>query len=157
MNPIYPTLPNLLGTDQEGHEITLEKLHGKKFILYVYPKDNTAGCTAEACSLRDAYEDIHDAGYTVIGVSKDSAASHQKFITKHSLPFPLIADTELRLLQALNAWGEKKLYGKTYMGALRTTFIVDEEGHIEKVFYPKEIKTKIHAQQILDYLKTNKV
>lgn len=146
-------LPEVLGLDQNGQEITLSSLTGKKLVLYAYPKDNTSGCTAEACSLRDHYDELQQAGYVVIGVSKDSAASHQKFIDKQQLPFPLIADTETTLLQQVGAWGEKSMYGKKFMGILRTTYLVNEQGVIEKIFTPKEIKTKIHAEQILDYIK----
>ena len=146
--------PEVLGLDQNGQEITLSSLAGKKLVLYAYPKDNTSGCTAEACSLRDHYDELQQAGYVVIGVSKDSAASHQKFIDKQQLPFPLIADTETTLLQQVGAWGEKSMYGKKFMGILRTTYLVNEQGVAEKVFTPKEIKTKIHAEQILDYIKS---
>ena len=145
-------MPEVLGLDQNGQEITLSSLAGKKLVLYAYPKDNTSGCTAEACSLRDHYDELQQAGYVVIGVSKDSAASHQKFIDKQQLPFPLIADTETTLLQQVGAWGEKSMYGKKFMGILRTTYLVNEQGVIEKIFTPKEIKTKIHAEQILDYI-----
>ena len=147
-------LPEVLGLDQNGQEITLSSLAGKKLVLYAYPKDNTSGCTAEACSLRDHYDELQQAGYVVIGVSKDSAARHQKFIDKQQLPFPLIADTETTLLQQVGAWGEKSMYGKKFMGILRTTYLVNEQGVVEKVFTPKEIKTKIHAEQILDYIKS---
>ena len=147
-------LPEVLGLDQNGQEITLSSLAGKKLVLYAYPKDNTSGCTAEACSLRDHYDELQQAGYVVIGVSKDSAASHQKFIDKQQLPFPLIADTETTLLQQVGAWGEKSMYGKKFMVILRTTYLVNEQGVVEKVFTPKEIKTKIHAEQILDYIKS---
>ena len=146
-------LPEILGINEKGEQVTRESLAGKKVVLYVYPKDNTSGCTAEACSLKDHYQELSDKGYIVIGVSKDSAASHQKFIDKYSLPFPLIADVDTTLLQQLGAWGEKSMCGKKYMGALRTTYLIDENGTIEKIFTPKEIKTKIHAEQILDYLK----
>ncbi|MCH5175343.1 MAG: thioredoxin-dependent thiol peroxidase [Prevotellaceae bacterium] len=146
-------LPEVLGTDENGKEITLSQFKGKKIIVYAYPKDNTSGCTAEACSLKERYADLQEAGYAVIGVSKDSAASHQKFIEKHELPFPLIADTDKSLLQALGAWGEKTMYGKKVEGTLRTTYLVNEDGIVEKIFTPKEIKTKIHAEQILDYIK----
>ena len=146
-------LPEILGLNEKGEQVTRESLAGKKVVLYVYPKDNTSGCTAEACSLKDHYQELSDKGYVVIGVSKDSAASHQKFIDKYSLPFPLIADVDTILLQQLGAWGEKSMCGKKYMGALRTTYLIDENGTIEKIFTPKEIKTKIHAEQILDYLK----
>ena len=146
-------LPEILGLNEKGEQVTRESLAGKKVVLYVYPKDNTSGCTAEACSLKDHYQELSDKGYIVIGVSKDSAASHQKFIDKYSLPFPLIADVDTTLLQQLGAWREKSMCGKKYMGALRTTYLIDESGTIEKIFTPKEIKTKIHAEQILDYLK----
>ena len=146
-------LPEVLGLNEKGEQVTRESLAGKKVVLYVYPKDNTSGCTAEACSLKDHYQELSDEGYIVIGVSKDSAASHQKFIDKYSLPFPLIADVDTTLLQQLGAWGEKSMCGKKYMGALRTTYLIDENGTIGKIFTPKEIKTKIHAEQILDYLK----
>ena len=143
-------MPSTLGLDQNGNEITLASLAGKKVILYAYPKDNTSGCTAEACSLKDHYDELQQAGYAVIGVSKDSAASHQKFIEKYSLPFPLIADTTL--LQQLGAWGEKTMCGRKCMGTLRTTWLLNEQGEVEKIFTPKEIKTKIHAEQILEYI-----
>jgi peroxiredoxin Q/BCP len=119
-------------------------------VLYFYPKDNTSGCTAEACSLRDHYEVLQGAGYEVVGVSKDSAASHQKFKEKHELPFPLIADVDHTLLEAMGAWGEKNMYGKKTMGTIRTTFIINEEGIIEQIFTGKQIKTKEHATQILE-------
>ena len=146
-------MPDVLGVNEKGEEITLAQFAGKKVIVYAYPKDNTSGCTAEACSLKERYSDLQAAGYAVVGVSKDSATSHQKFIEKHDLPFPLIADTDKSLLQALGAWGEKTMYGKKVEGTLRTTYLVNEEGVIEKIFTPKEIKTKIHAEQILDYIK----
>lgn len=141
--------PEVLGTDENGKEIKLSDFKGKKLALYFYPKDNTSGCTAEACSLRDGYEELQKAGYEIVGVSKDSAKSHQNFIAKQNLPFSLIADTETTLQQQFGVWAEKKLYGKTYMGTLRTTFIIDENGVIEKIFGPKEVKTKDHANQIL--------
>ena len=142
-------VPDLLGTDQAGKEVRMSDYQGKKVALYFYPKDNTSGCTAEACSLRDGYEALQAKGYEVIGVSKDSAKSHQGFIQKQSLPFRLIADTETTLQQTFGVWAEKKLYGRTYMGTLRTTFIIDEQGVVTHIFGPKEVKTKEHAQQIL--------
>lgn len=141
--------PEFLGLDENGKEIKLSDYRGKKIVLYFYPKDNTSGCTAEACSLRDGYEELRKAGYEIIGVSVDSAASHQKFIAKYELPFTLIADTDKKLVEEFGVWGEKKMYGRTYMGTLRTTFIINEEGIIERIIGPKEIKTKEHAQQIL--------
>lgn len=146
-------LPDVLGLNEKGEEITSSSLKGKKVILYAYPKDNTSGCTAEACSLKEHYEELQQAGYVVIGVSKDSAASHQKFIEKFDLPFPLIADTDTTLLQTLGAWGEKVACGRRTVGTLRTTFLVNEEGIVERIFQPKEIKTKIHAEQLLSAIK----
>ena len=140
---------DLLGTDQEGKEVRMSDYQGKKVALYFYPKDNTSGCTAEACSLRDGYEALQAKGYEIIGVSKDSAKSHQGFIQKQNLPFRLIADTETTLQQTFGVWAEKKLYGRTYMGTLRMTFIIDEQGVVTHIFGPKEVKTKEHAQQIL--------
>ncbi len=141
--------PEVLGINQDGKEILLSEFAGKKLALYFYPKDNTSGCTAQACSLRDGYADLKAAGYEVVGVSTDSTKSHQGFIAKQSLPFQLIADTEKTLSEIFGAWGEKKLYGKAYMGMFRTTFIIDENGVIERIISPKEVKTKEHATQIL--------
>lgn len=142
--------PEFLGLSEKGEEIRLSNYKGRKVVLYFYPKDNTSGCTAQACSLRDGYAALRDAGYEVIGVSVDSAASHQKFIDKNSLPFTLIADTDKNLVEQFEVWGEKKMYGRAYMGTLRTTFIIDENGVIERIITPKEIKTKEHVQQILN-------
>ena len=142
--------PEILGKDEQGRDIRLSDYRGRKLVLYFYPKDNTSGCTAEACSLRDRYAELQGAGYEVVGVSKDGAASHQRFKEKHELPFPLIADVDKKLMEAMGAWGEKKMYGKTVMGTIRTTFVINEEGVIEKIFSGKQIKTKEHAQQILD-------
>ena len=142
--------PEVLGLDQNGKEIRLSDFKGKKLALYFYPKDNTSGCTAEACSLRDGYENLRKAGYEVIGVSKDSARSHQGFIAKQELPFSLIADTDTTLQQQFGVWAEKKLYGRSYMGTLRTTFIIDEEGIVTRIISPKEVKTNDHANQILN-------
>ena len=139
---------DLLGLDQEGKEVRLSQYAGKKIALYFYPKDNTSGCTAEACSLRDGYEQLLAAGYEIIGVSKDSAKSHQGFIAKHSLPFRLIADTDTSLQQLFGVWAEKKLYGRTYMGTLRQTFIIDaDNATIERVI--EKVKTSDSANQIL--------
>ena len=141
--------PEILGRDQNGKEIKLSDFAGRKLVLYFYPKDSTSGCTAEACSLRDNYAELRRQGYEVVGVSIQDEASHQKFIEKNQLPFSLIADTDKTLVQQMGVWGEKSMYGRKYFGTLRTTFIINEEGIIERVFLPKEIKTKIHAEQIL--------
>lgn len=146
-------LPEVLGKDQDGKEIRTADYAGKKFILYTYPKDNTSGCTAEACSLRDHRSELLELGYEIVGVSKDSEASHRKFIEKHELNFPLIADTDTTLLQQLGAWGEKTMYGKKTVGTLRTTYLIDENGCIADIFLPKQIKTKEHAEQIIARLK----
>ena len=142
--------PEVLGINQDGKEIRLSDYQGKKLVLYFYPKDNTSGCTAEACSLRDNYAELRKQGYEVIGVSVDSEASHRKFIEKYELPFPLIADTDKKLVETMGVWGEKSMYGRKYMGTFRTTFLINEEGIIERIFLPKEIKTKTHGEQILE-------
>lgn len=145
--------PEVLGIDENGKEILLSHYQGKKLVLYFYPKDNTSGCTAEACSLRDNYAVLRKQGYEVIGVSVDSEASHRKFIDKYELPFPLIADTDKKLVEAMGVWGEKSMYGRKYMGTFRTTFLINEAGIIERIFLPKEIKTKTHGEQILAAMK----
>ena len=142
--------PEILGKDENGKEIRLSDYKGQKLVLYFYPKDNTSGCTAEACSLRDNYSELRNAGYAVVGVSVDDEKSHQKFIAKNELPFPLIADTDKTLVEQFGVWGEKSMYGRKYFGTIRTTFIIDENGIIEKIIGPKQIKTKIHASQILE-------
>lgn len=142
--------PELLGRDQNGNELKLSDFAGKKLVLYFYPKDMTPGCTNEACNLRDNYERFLDMGYAVVGVSVDDENKHQKFIEKHSLPFPLIADTNHKLVEAFGVWGEKKMYGRTYMGVFRTTFVISEAGIVERIIGPKEIKVKDHAKQILE-------
>lgn len=139
--------PSFLSKDQNGNQISLEGFRGKKIILYFYPKDNTPGCTAEACSLRDGYNDLTEAGFAVVGVSPDSEKSHQNFSNKYDLQFHLIADTEKELLKKYGAWGEKQMYGKTYEGVIRTTFVISEDGVIEHVI-PK-VNTKEHAAQII--------
>ncbi len=142
--------PEILGKDEQGRDIRLSDYRGRKLVLYFYPKDNTSGCTAEACSLRDHYGELQAAGYEVVGVSKDSAASHLKFKEKHALPFPLIADVDHTLLKAMGAWGEKTMYGKKVTGTIRTTFVINEEGIIEQIMQGKQINTKEHAGQILN-------
>lgn len=142
-------LPEILGKDQDGKEIKLSDFAGKKLVLYAYPKDSTPGCTSEACDLRDNYERFLAQGYAIVGVSIQDEKSHKRFIEKYQLPFPLIADTEQQLVNELGIFGEKKMCGRTYMGTFRTTFITDENGIVQRIFTPKEIKVKEHARQIL--------
>ena len=139
--------PYFEGPDQDGNIIRLSDFTGRRLVLYFYPKDSTPGCTAEACDLRDNYERFLSQGYAVVGVSKDSAASHRKFIEKYSLPFPLISDPETVILQAYEAWGEKKNYGKVSMGTLRKTYVIDESGIITDII--SKVDTKNHTAQIL--------
>lgn len=138
-----------MGKDQDGKEIRLSDFAGKKLVLYAYPKDSTPGCTSEACDLRDNYERFLAQGYAIVGVSIQDEKSHKRFIEKYQLPFPLIADTEQQLVNELGIFGEKKMCGRTYMGTFRTTFITDENGIVQRIFTPKEIKVKEHARQIL--------
>ena len=140
-------MPEFEVMDQDGKMVKSEDLIGKKTIIYFYPKDNTSGCTAEACSLRDNYQALQAKGYNVVGVSKDSIASHKKFADKYELPFTLLADTSTQLLQTFGAWGEKKMYGKTVMGTIRKTFIFDENGILTEII--EKVDTKNHAGQIL--------
>lgn len=142
-------VPDLLGLDQDGQEVRLSQYPGKRIILYFYPKDNTSGCTAQACSLRDGYSELREAGYEIIGVSRDSAKSHQGFREKYSLPFRLIADTDVQLNELFGTWIEKSMYGRKYMGTERTTFVIDTDHRIERILRGKEVKTKEHAIQIL--------
>ena len=144
-------VPDLLGTDQDGREVRRSDYPGRKIILYFYPKDNTSGCTAQACSLRDGYSELRAAGYEIIGVSRDSAKSHQKFIPQHELPFRLIVDSDVQLNELFGTWIEKSMYGRKYMGTERTTFVIDEAGRIERILRGKEISTKEHAQQLLQH------
>jgi peroxiredoxin Q/BCP len=146
-------IPEILGKDQNGKEIKASDYKGRKIVLYSYPKASTPGCTAEACSLQAHKTELQAAGYEIIGVSKDKEAAQKKFADAQGLDFPLIADTDTTLLQTLGCWGEKVACGRRTIGTLRTTYLVNEEGIIEKIFTPKEIKTKIHAEQILDYIK----
>ena len=141
--------PEILGINEKGEEIRLSDYKGKKIVLYFYPKDMTSGCTAQACNQRANYADLRKDGYEVIGVSVDSEKSHQKFIEKNNLPFTLIADTDKKLVEQFGVWGEKSMYGRKYMGTFRTTFIINEEGIVERIITPKEVKTKDHAAQIL--------
>ena len=146
-------IPEILGIDQDGREIKRSDYQGGKLILYSYPKANTSGCTAEACSLQAHKAELEAAGYAIVGVSKDKQALQKKFADAQGLEFPLIADTETTLLQQLGCWGEKVACGHRTIGILRTTYLVNEQGIIEKIFTPKEIKTKIHAEQILEYIR----
>ena len=141
--------PELLGYDENGEAVRLSDFASKKLVLYFYPKDLTSGCTAEACNLRDNLSTLNESGYAVVGVSVDDAKSHQKFIAKHELPFHLIADTDKSLVEQFGVWGEKSMYGRKYFGTFRTTFIINEEGVVERIIGPKKIKTKDHANQIL--------
>jgi len=140
--------PQFEGKDQNGNTIRLSDFTGKKLVLYFYPKDDTPGCTKEACNLRDNYQALKDQGIEIIGVSADTESKHQKFIEKYVLPFPLIADTEKEIIQAFGVWGEKKFLGKTYDGIHRITFVMDENGNVLKRF--DKVKTADHAAQILE-------
>lgn len=142
--------PEFTGKDQNGNTLSLNDYKGKKLIVFFYPKDNTPGCTAEACNLRDNYELLQSKGFELLGVSADSEKKHQNFIEKHSLPFPLIADTEKEMINAFGVWGPKKFMGKEYDGIHRTTFLIDEEGKVSHIF--KKVKTKAHTEQILEEL-----
>ena len=139
--------PEFEGVNQNGEPVKLSDFKGKKVVLYFYPKDNTPGCTAQACNLRDNYDELLKAGYEVIGVSKDSVKSHQKFIEKQELPFILIADENISIHEKYGVWQEKSMYGKKYMGTVRTTFIIDEKGNVEDII--KKVKTKDHTAQIM--------
>ena len=140
-------IPEFQVRDQDGNTVTQKDFEGKRIVLYFYPKDSTPGCTAEACNLRDNYAALRAAGYEIYGVSKDSIASHGRFIEKNSLPFTLLSDPSTEMLQAFGAWGEKKLYGKVSMGTLRKTFIIAADGTIERII--DKVDTKNHTEQIL--------
>jgi len=145
--------PNFSAKDQNGETITLDQFKGKKLVLYFYPKDDTPGCTAEACNLRDNYDALLEKGIQVVGVSADSESKHQKFIDKYSLPFPLIADTEKEVINAFGVWGEKKFMGKVYDGIHRITYVIDEDGTVIKRF--DKVRTKEHTEEILEALNMN--
>lgn len=147
MLKIGDKMPHFEVVDQDGKIVTSNDLIGRKTIIYFYPKDNTSGCTAEACNLKDNYEALIAKGYNVVGVSKDSAASHRKFIDKYELPFTLLADTTTDMQQTFGVWAEKSLYGRKYMGTLRQTFIFDEQGILTEII--EKVDTKNHAEQIL--------
>ena len=148
MLKIGDRMPDFEVVDQDGNQVSSKDFIGKKTVVYFYPKDNTSGCTAEACSIRDNFEALIAKGYNVVGVSKDSAASHRKFIEKYDLPFTLLSDTSTLMLQAFGAWGEKKMYGKTVLGTIRRTFIFSEDGILERII--EKVDTKNHADQILN-------
>jgi len=139
--------PDFAGLNQNGEQVSLSGFKGKKLILYFYPKDNTPGCTAESCNLNDNYNMWLSKGYEVVGISPDSVASHKKFADKFGFGFNLIADTDTKILQAYGVWGEKSMYGKKYMGVLRTTFVINEKGIIEEIF--EKVDTKNHTDQII--------
>ena len=151
MKKVGEVVTGSLGIDQTGTEISWDELKGSKVMLYFYPKDDTPGCTAQACNLRDEYSALQRKGVKVIGVSADTEEKHQKFIEKYQLPFPLIADTEKKLIQEFGVWGPKKFMGKEYDGIHRTTFIISEDGVVESVI--EKVKTKEHSKQILEFLK----
>ncbi len=139
--------PAFTAKDQDGNKVSLKDFAGKKVVLYFYPEDSTPTCTVQACNLRDNMGILNSHGFTVLGVSPDDEASHKKFIEKQSLPFTLLADPEHKIIEKYGVWGEKNMYGKKYMGLLRTTFIIDENGVIKKIF--KKPKSKEHAQEII--------
>jgi thioredoxin-dependent peroxiredoxin len=140
--------PQFSGKDQDGRTLSLDDFREKKLVLYFYPKDNTPGCTTEACNLRDNHSDLLSKGYAVVGISADSSKSHQNFIAKFSLPFPLIADEDKTIIKAYDAWGEKKMYGKAYEGILRKTYVISENGIIEKII--EKVKINEHSRQIFE-------
>ncbi|MFO7369190.1 MAG: thioredoxin-dependent thiol peroxidase [Bacteroidales bacterium] len=145
--------PVFKGKDQDGKWVSLEDFKGKKVVLYFYPKDDTPGCTAEACNLRDNYSDLLSRGFAIVGVSPDDEKSHTRFRSKYNLPFSLISDPDKSILQAYDAWGEKNMYGKKTMGVLRSTYVIDESGNILKII--RKVKTDDHTQQIMDELGIN--
>lgn len=142
------TAPAFKTRDASGETVSLKDLRGQKVVLYFYPKDDTPGCTKEACSFRDAFAKFKKNGITVLGVSPDSEASHKKFVTKYKLPFTLLADTDRSIAEAYGVWGEKKFMGRTYMGVHRKTFLIDEKGKIKKVF--EKVKPEDHASEVLE-------
>jgi len=140
--------PKFSAPDQDGNIVSLDQFKGKKIVLYFYPKDDTPGCTAEACDLRDNYEKFMERGYVILGVSPDGQESHRKFIDKYKLPFRLLSDVDKKILNQYHAWGEKKMYGRTYEGVLRKTYIISEEGTIENII--EKVQTKQHSSQIFE-------
>ena len=148
MLEVADRVPDYLGVDEEGNKVFLSQFGDRKVVIYFYPKDSTPGCTAEACSLRDGMDELLSAGYAVVGVSADSAASHKRFKEKQSLNFPLIVDADRALIESFGVWGQKKMAGRSYMGIIRTTFVVSSDGIVERVI--KKVDTKNAARQILD-------
>jgi peroxiredoxin Q/BCP len=146
--------PDFSAKDQQGNTVSLDQFKGKTVVLYFYPKDDTPGCTAEACNFRDNYQGLTTQGIVVLGVSTDDEKSHEKFVNKHSLPFTLLADTEKKIVEDYGVWGEKNMYGKKYMGTNRTTFIIDENGVIAHII--KKVDTKNSTAQVLELLSTAK-
>ena len=142
--------PHIISTDHAGNKFDLKDYSGNRIVLFFYPKDNTPGCTAEACSLRDNYDLLKKKGFLIFGVSPDTVKSHHRFIEKHNLPFPLIMDENKEIMESYGVWGEKKLYGRSYMGVIRTTFIISCDGLIEKII--EKVNTKSHGEQILNEL-----
>jgi thioredoxin-dependent peroxiredoxin len=142
--------PDFSSNDQEGNPVSISQFKGKKIILYFYPKDDTPGCTSEACNLRDNYQELRDMGFIVIGISPDNEKSHQKFSSKYSLPFHLVPDPEKTIIKSYGAWGEKKMYGKAYEGVLRTTYVISEKGLIEAVI--DKVIVKDHTKQIIELI-----
>jgi peroxiredoxin Q/BCP len=140
--------PEFSSTDQNGKPIKLSDFKGKKVVLYFYPKDNTPGCTEQACNLKDNYEALQEKGYVVLGVSRDTAKSHQRFIKQNELPFSLVVDTDLKINRTYDVWGEKMMFGRKYLGTIRTTFLIDENGIIEKII--NDVDTENHSTQILN-------
>lgn len=140
--------PDFQATDQNGETVSLSEYRGRKVVLYFYPKDDTPGCTAEACNLRDNYQSLQEQGFQILGVSIDDVQSHEHFARKHDLPFRLVADPEMSIVQQYGVYGEKNSFGKKKMGTKRTTFVIDEQGYIEHIF--RQVKSDNHAQQILD-------
>ena len=142
------TAPVFTTTDTDGNKVKLKDLRGKKVVLYFYPKDDTPGCTKEACSFRDAFSDFKKKGITILGVSPDKQSAHQKFTEKYKLPFTLLSDTDHAIAEAYESWGEKKFMGRTYLGVLRNTFLIDEKGKIKKIF--EKVKPEEHAREVLE-------
>lgn len=143
-------MPEFKGLDENGNEVSMSDFKGKKLIVFFYPKDDTPGCTAEACNLRDNYSALKKLGFEILGISADSSKKHGKFINKYNLPFSLIADTEKDIINAFNVWGEKKFMGRVFNGILRTTFVIDEEGIIRHII--DKVNTKTHSEQIIELI-----